>query len=208
MTKVLVVEDNKFTREYLENMIEKSGAFTLAGSLKDAEQVKAFCYLNDIEMILMDVQTLHGHSGLTAAETIKRERPEIKIVVVTSLVDSAVLAKAKQIGVDSLWYKDHGEEEILDVMRAAMRGERRFPDRAPNVEVGAAWSDELSDTQKDILRLYIQGNSYAAIGKKLFIEEATVKYHMNQMIKKCGFASKQQLIAAAIDSTIVAQLEE
>ena len=208
MTKVLIVEDNKFTRVYLENMVERSGVFTLAGSLKDAEQVAAFCYLNDVEMILMDVQTIHGHSGLVAAETVRQQRPEIKIVVVTSLVDAAVLAKARQIGVDSLWYKDHGEEEILDVMQRTMQGEHRFPDRAPNVKVGEAWSDELSDMQKDILRLYIQGNSYAAIGKKLFIEEVTVNYHMNRMIKKCGFTSKQQLIAAAIDSTIVASLDE
>ena len=49
---------------------------------------------------------------------------------------------------------------------------------------------------------------YATIAKKLFIEECTVKYHMNQMIRKCGFSSKQQLIAAAIDSTIVAQLDD
>lgn len=208
MTKVLIVEDNKFTRSYLENMIEKSEAFTLAGSLKDAEQVSAFCYLNDVHMILMDVQTLHGHSGLAAAQTIKEQRPDILVVIVTSLVDSAILTKAKQIGVDSMWYKDHGEEEILDVMQRAVQGEHIFPDRAPNVEVGDAWSDDLSETQKDILRLYIQGNSYAAIGKALNIEASTVRYHMIQMIQKCGFSSKQQLIAAAIDSTIVAALDE
>lgn len=208
MTKVLIVEDNKFTRSYLENMVEKSGEFTLAGSLKDAEQVSAFCYLNDVHMILMDVQTLHGHSGLAAAEIIKQQRPDIKVVVVTSLVDSAILTKAKQIDVDSMWYKDHGEEEILDVMQRTVQGEHIFPDRAPNVEVGEAWSDDLSETQKDILRLYIQGNSYAAIGKALNIEASTVRYHMIQMIQKCGFSSKQQLIAAAIDSTIVAALDE
>ena len=71
------------------------------------------------------------------------------------------------------------------------------------MEIGSAWSDELSDTQKNILRLYIRGNSYAAIGRKLFLEEATVKYHMNQMIQKCGFKTKQELVAAAIESTVI-----
>lgn len=49
---------------------------------------------------------------------------------------------------------------------------------------------------------------FAAIGRALFLQERTVKYHMDQMIQKCGFQSKQQLIAAAIDSTIVAALDD
>ena len=104
---------------------------------------------------------------------------------------------------DSLWYKDHGEDEIMDVVERTLAGENIFPDREPNVEIGEAWSDELSETQKNILRLYIRGNSYSAIGKQLYLEEATVKYHMNQMIQKCGFRTKQELIAAAIESTVI-----
>ena len=61
----------------------------------------------------MDVQTLHGHSGLCAAEQIRRKFPQMKIVVVSSLVDAQVLEKARRVGVDSLWYKDHGEQELI-----------------------------------------------------------------------------------------------
>lgn len=156
----------------------------------------------------MDVQTLHGHSGLTAARQIRAQLPNIKIIVVTSLVDALVLDRARQAGVDSLWYKDHGERELMEVVDRTLPGEHVFPDREPNVEIGEAWSDELSEMQKNILRLYIQGNSYSAIGKKLFIEQPTVKYHMNQMIRKCGFQSKQELIAAAIESTVITSVAE
>ncbi len=207
-TSTLIVEDNRFASEFFVGMLEKADGFSVAGVLRDAEQAPLFCRGTPVDLVLMDVQTQHGHSGLAAAEKIKNRQPHIKIVVVTSLVDAQVLEKARKIGVDSLWYKDHGEREIMDVVRRTLDGERLFPDRAPNVELGEAWSDELSDQQKSILRLYIQGNSYAAIGRALFIEERTVKYHMNQMIQKCGFSSKQQLIAAAIDSTVIAPLEE
>lgn len=116
-------------------------------------------------------------------------------------------AAARRSGADSLWYKDHGGEELLGVMQKTFAGGHIFPDKSPSVEIGDALSDELSEMQKNILRLYIKGNSYAAIGKTLYIEETTVKYHMNQMIKKCGFKSKQQLIAAAIDSTIITTID-
>ena len=207
MISTLIVEDNKITRDYFEEMIKKSVRFSLAGSIKDAEQTEMFCRAVNVDLILMDVQTLHGHSGISAAEKIKQQQPRIKIVIVTSLVDSEVLAAARRSGADSLWYKDHGEEELLGIMKKTFAGEHIFPDKSPSVEIGDARSDELSEMQKNILRLYIKGNSYAAIGKTLYIEETTVKYHMNQMIKKCGFKSKQQLIAAAIDSTIITTVD-
>ena len=202
-TNVLVVEDNKYMLEFFGEMFNKDDCFELVGSLRDAMQTEYFCHANRVDLILMDVQTLHGHSGLVAAEKIKLLQPNVKIVVVTSLVDAGVLKKARRIGVDSLWYKDHGELEIMEVVRQTLAGEHIFPDKEPNVEIGEAWSDQISDMQKNILRLYIRGNSYSAIGKKLFIEEATVKYHMNQMIRKCGFKTKQELVAAAIESTVI-----
>ena len=208
MTKVLIVEDNKYMLDYFAEMFRKESDYDVAGSLRDAAQADYFCYSNKVDLILMDVLTLHGHSGLEAAENVRKRFTGIKIIVVTSLVDAGVLAKARRIGVDSLWYKDHGERELMDVIARTLAGESIFPDKEPNVELGETWSDELSETQKNILRLYIKGNSYSAIGKKLFIEEATVKYHMNQMIRKCGFETKQELVAAAIESTVITSMGE
>ena len=205
-TCVLVVEDNKYMLDFFEEMFRKDEQFALAGALRDAGQVEYFCCNNRVDLILMDVQTLHGHSGLAAAERLRQLHLSVKIIVVTSLVDAGVLEKARRIGVDSLWYKDHGEKEIMDVIRRTLAGEHVFPDKEPNVEIGQARSDDLSDMQKNILRLYIRGNSYATIGKKLFIEERTVKYHMNQMIQKCGFRTKQELVSAAIESTVITSM--
>ena len=140
---VLVVEDNKYMLDYFVETFKKDGRFALAGTLRDAEQTDAFCRINRVHLILMDVQTLHGHSGLSAAEAVRKSCPEIKIVVATSLVDAGVLGKARRVGVDSLWYKDHSPQELMDVVARTMDGEHIFPDCAPNVEIGSAWSDEL-----------------------------------------------------------------
>ena len=207
-TNVLIIEDNKYMQDFFAGLFSGDDRFGEVNALRDAAQGQYFCSANCVDLILMDVQTLHGHSGLTAAQQIREQFPRIKIIVVTSLVDALVLERARQAGVDSLWYKDHGEQELMDVVSRTLAGKHIFPDREPNVEIGQAWSDELSDMQKNILRLYIQGNSYAAIGKKLFIEQTTVKYHMNQMIQKCGFQSKQELIAAAIESTVITSMAE
>lgn len=74
----------------------------------------------------MDVQTQHKHSGLAAAKRIKKAFPNIKIVIVTSLVDPQVLERAKTGAADSLWYKDHGTEELISVIRRTLAGEKYF----------------------------------------------------------------------------------
>ena len=119
---VLVVEDNKYMLDYFVETFKKDGRFALAGTLRDAEQTDAFCRINRVHLILMDVQTLHGHSGLSAAEAVRKSCPEIKIVVATSLVDAGVLGKARRVGVDSLWYKDHSPQELMDVVARTMDG--------------------------------------------------------------------------------------
>ena len=162
---VLIVEDNKYMQDFFAGMFRADGRFGEVNALRDAAQGPYFCTVNRVDLILMDVQTLHGHSGLTAVRQIRAQLPNIKIIVVTSLVDALVLDRARQAGVDSLWYKDHGERELMEVVDRTLPGEHVFPDREPNVEIGKAWSDELSEMQKNILRLYIQGNSYSAIGK-------------------------------------------
>ena len=205
---VLVIEDNRYMQDFFAGMFAGDERFGPVNTLRDAAQGLYFCAANPVDLILMDVQTLHGHSGIAAARQIREKLPGIRIIVVTSLVDALMLERARQAGVDSLWYKDHGEQELMDVVNRTLSGEHIFPDREPNVEIGEAWSDELSEMQKNILRLYIRGNSYAAIGRKLFIEQATVKYHMNQMIRKCGFRSKQELVAAAIESTVITSMAE
>ena len=105
----------------------------------------------------MDVQTQHKHSGLAAAQRIKKAFPNIKIVVVTSLVDPEVLSKAKNGAADSLWYKDHGTGELLDVIKRTLDGESVFPSSSPSVEMEKAMSEDFSPRQLDILRLYIRG---------------------------------------------------
>ena len=204
--RVMIVEDQTMIRSLLESYFRVEDGYRITASIPGAKQAVEVCRTSSVDLILMDVQTERRENGLVAVHQIKALHPSIKIVVVTSLIDGAVLDEAKAAGADSLWYKDHSPQELMDVVARTMDGEHIFPDRAPNVEIGSAWSDELSETQKNILRLYIRGNSYSAIGRKLFIEEVTVKYHMNQMIQKCGFRTKQELIAAAIESTVITAL--
>ena len=96
------------------------------------------------------------HDGLSAGKIIREKYPYTKVLVVTSLIDPKVLERAKSGCADSLWYKDHGEEEIRSVIYRTLNGEHVFPDVAPEVELNWITSGDISPRQLEMLRLRIR----------------------------------------------------
>ena len=126
MINTILVEDDIYMQKHFSAILRSDERFSIAGTFKDAFDVENRCG-TDIDLVLMDVLTLHKHSGLAAGKRIKERYPHIKIVIITSLIDPNVLSEAKRGAADSLWYKDHGTEELLDVIIRTMNGERIFP---------------------------------------------------------------------------------
>ena len=102
MVNVMIVEDQKLVRSILESYIKKEEGYELLSSIPGADRAADICDACRIDLILMDVQTERRENGLAAVEKIKASHPEIKIVVVTSLVDCEVLRRAREAGADSL----------------------------------------------------------------------------------------------------------
>ena len=138
-----------------------------------------------------------GSNGLEAAAEVKRSHPEIKVIAVTSMPEQSFMEKAREYGVDSFWYKETGENEILDVMNRTMAGENVYPDSAPNVMLGNINSSELTDRELEVLRIITTGASNTAVAEELGISEHTVKTHVRSMLTKTGFANRTELAIKA-----------
>lgn len=201
--RVLLVEDQKIMQKYFASMVQGDERFLLVDVLNDGEKAVSYCNHTVVDLVLMDVQTFQNHDGLLAAETIKKQHPAVKIIVITSLVDPEILARAKERGADSLWYKDHGEEEISDVINRTLKGERIFPDMTPDVELNWITSGEISPRQLEMLRLYICGMSYSEIAKKMNCSTSGVRWNFQEMITRAGYSCKEDLIAAALESKLI-----
>ena len=201
--RVLLVEDQKIMQKYFASMVQGDERFLLVDVLNDGEKAVSYCNHTVVDLVLMDVQTFQNHDGLLAAETIKKQHPAVKIIVITSLVDPEILTRAKEKGADSLWYKDHGEEEISDVINRTLKGERIFPDMTPDVELNWITSGEISPRQLEMLRLYICGMSYSEIAKKMNCSTSGVRWNFQEMITRAGYSCKEDLIAAALESKLI-----
>lgn len=202
MINTILVEDDLYIQKHLTERLNSDGKFCLVGVYRDAFEAERYCN-GSVRLILMDVQTQHKHSGLAAAERIKKAFPSIKIVIVTSLVDPEVLAKAKTGAADSLWYKDHGTDELLDVINHTLGGENVFPNTSPAVEMEGTMSDTFSPRQLDILRWYIRGLTYQEIADKFGISKNGVRWNLDDMVEKGGFPNREALVATAIENKLM-----
>ena len=207
MINTILVEDDLYIQKHFVDRLAADGEFHLVGVFRDAFEAEKHCDAT-VKLVLMDVQTQHKHSGLAAAERIKKAFPQIKIVVATSLVDPEVLQRAKMGAADSLWYKDGDEGTLMEVVRRTMAGEHIFPDAPPSVEIGTAMSAEFTKGEMKVLRCLVRGLSYNEIAKELGIEPSTVKFHVINMLQKTNLENKLQLAIAATEAKLVVELAD
>ena len=195
--KVLIVEDQDIPRDFFEIYINSSEHFEHLLSISDASAALSVCQNSKVDLILMDVMTEFGNSGLDAAETIKQQFPSIKIIIVTSMPEYSWIARARKIGVDSFWYKDGHKDSILDVMERTMAGENIYPDETPLIRIGNATNHEFTRRELDILKELTTGDTNAEIAERLCISVATVKSHILHLMQKTGFKTRTELVSEA-----------
>ena len=203
MTRVLIVDDSVTVRTLFESIIEGSSEYTLAGSLENAKAALPFCMRSPVDLILMDVYTKDRENGLEAAREIKKEFPDIKIIISTSLPEESFLDKARDAGCESFWYKEVGELGLLDIMNRTMRGESVYPDSTPTVSVGLAKSVEFTPMEMKVLRELCNGKLNKDIAKELCMSENTVKFHINNMLQKAGYSNRYQLAIDAVEQKLI-----
>ncbi len=206
--RVMIVEDQPMIRSLLESYFPVEGGHQIVASIPGAKQAVEICRVTPVELVLMDVQTQNRENGLIAVRKIKAVHPQIKIIVVTSLVDNAVLEQAKSAGADSLWYKDSAESRLMEIVRQTMAGEHIFPDAPPPVRIGMAKSTEFTKTELKVLRYLLRGLSYPRIASEMGIEMSTVKFHVTNMLQKTGLENKLQLALAVSEVKMIADLDE
>ena len=198
--KVLIVDDQNMSRQLFESFVAASDKYELAASVETAKFADAYCAGGRVDLVIMDVVMNDGSNGLDTAARIKASYPKTKIIVVTSMPDGAFLKRAKEIGVDSFWYKEVQEKPMLEVMDRTMAGEHIFPDSPPVTTLGLAKSTEFTERELDVLRLLAEGLTDKEIADRLVLSVTTVRYHINNLIEKTGASSRTELAVNAVRS--------
>lgn len=203
MTRVLIVEDDPMARKLMEIFVSSSSRYQLLPSLSNAAMAELYCAANPVDLILMDVVTAMDSSGLETAEKLKKLFPEIKIIIITSLPEYSYIARAREIGVESFWYKEPTAESLIGIMDRTMAGESVYPDSTPVMRLGAALSNDFTERELQVLKEVVGGKTDAAIAETLHLSIFTVKQYIQKIREKTKFSNRTELAVRARESGIV-----
>ncbi|WUI01851.1 response regulator transcription factor [Spirillospora sp. NBC_00431] len=208
-TRILVVDDQTVVREGLVLLLELLPGLDVAGSCADGEQAVAMVAELNPDVVLMDLR-MPRMDGVEATRRIKQERPEVEIVVLTTYADDESIFAALRAGARGYLTKDAGADEIARAV-AAVRGgaaqldpavQRRLVEAVatgdrPRRPARDGLPDGLTRREAEVLALIARGRSNAEIAGELFISEATVKTHINNLFAKAGLRDRAQAVTYA-----------
>ena len=191
MTQVLIIEDHQFMCDSLRELLEKEGTFQVAGTAVSADLAEVYCEKLHPELVLMDVCTEGGSSGISAAKRLRERWPDMKIIVMTGFDEVTYLPRAKAAGANGFLYKSRSLSSFLETVNKVMAGENCFgePKTIPLPE----GEKPLSDREMEILRLICSHMTTKEIAEELYISENTVKSHKSNILQKTGFSNTLDL---------------
>ena len=206
--RVVVVEDQFVARELFGLYLKNSERYEIVRSLDTAAHLSETIKNEAVDLVLMDILMNDESNWLDASKELKRQRPAIKIIAMTSMAENSWLKRAREIGIDSFWFKESSKETILEVMDRTIAGEYVYPDSPPRICLGMSDNLEFTDRELEVLREMTRGMSNSAIAKALCISENTVKVHIQHMLDKTGFDNRTELAIEARVRGIVVSMEK
>ena len=211
--RVMIVDDQTLLREGFRKLLELEPGIEVVGMAADGEDALALAerlYAGQTppDVILMDIR-MPRMDGISAVRALKARWPEIHIVILTTFDDDELIYNGLRAGALGYLLKDCSAEQLINAIRAAARGEVLLqpniagkilaglaqpipPKPAPASSATMAYVEELTERERDILKLVARGASNREIGEALFITEGTVKNHMSSILSKLGLRDRTQ----------------
>jgi NarL family two-component system response regulator LiaR len=158
-------------------------------------------------VVLMDM-IMPRMDGITATEHIRQACPDTGVIALTSFSDEENVQAALKAGAIGYLMKNISGDELANAIRRAAAGESTLAPEAAQVLIRAtvrppALGHDLTDREREVLALMIEGLNNREIGEQLVISSSTVKNHVSSILGKLGTTSRTQAVALAVEHHIV-----
>jgi DNA-binding NarL/FixJ family response regulator len=198
-TRVLLVDDHALFRRGLRELLIEQG-FEIVGEASNGEAGLALAARSRPDVVVMDL-SMPGIGGVEATRLMMEQAPASRVLVLTITAGEDEVNDAILAGAAGYLLKDSSVEEIAAGVRAAAAGEALISPRVaaglldrirsgsqqPQVADGLR---ELTDRERDVLRLLGRGKSNSEIAGELHITTATAKNHVASILEKLGFENR------------------
>lgn len=200
MPTVLLVDDHDLIRQGLRRAFERESDFTVVAEASGVAECLELATEHKPEVAVIDINLKDG-SGLDAVVQLRKEYPEMGIVVLTMYDDDQHLFKAMEAGASAFVPKSVSTDQVLAAARHAASAPHAFSaaDLAEAMRRRMTpTGPRLSAREAELLELLSEGLSVSAVARRMYISESTVKTHMSKLYEKLGASNRAQALMSAI----------
>lgn len=205
--RVITVDDHEILRGGIRFLLLAFDDIELVGEAHSGEEALELCEQVQPDVILMDMK-MPGMNGVETTKAIRERYPEVQVLVLTSFHDSELVQRAIQAGAVGYLLKGVSMDELAEAVRATHAGRPTLAAEALQALVEAVektpkLGDDLSDREREVLALLVQGKSNPEIAKQLLISVPTAKSHVSSILSKLGVANRAEAVSLAIKHHLI-----
>jgi two-component system response regulator NreC len=204
-TTIVLADDHTVVRSALRMLLEAEPDFEVVAEAGTADDAARYVLGHKPAVLILDLN-MPGRPSLDAIPDIRAASPGTEIVVLTMQNESAFARKALQTGVRGYVLKEAADSELVQAVRSAAVGETYLqpalgarmasePDGEP--------ADDLSEREREVLRLIALGHTNAEIAEQLFLSIRTVESHRAHIQQKLRLSGRAELVRYALEHDLV-----
>ncbi len=196
MYNVMIVDDQSSSHALMQYAILRSeGRYKVTKAFFNADMVIDELRYEPVDLILMDIHTQGKENGIKVAAKVKNLYPNIKIIILTFVLQKKYIEEAKLAGCEGFWYKDHADMDLLPVMDSVMDGKIYYPEEQPVIKIGIAKISDFTARELEILEAKVNGHSNEEVCLLLNIKSRTLDTHLSNIKNKTGYSNLLKLVA-------------
>ena len=209
--RVLIADDHAIFAETLRTYLQKT--FAVIGVAADGRAMVQDAIKLRPEVVIADV-AMPLLNGLDAARKIREQAPKIAFVFLTMLDDANLAAAALELGSAAFLLKCSGGTELLKAMEEILHGRSYLTPKLRAEDWVAAkararqFSKELTERQRDVVRLFAEGRPLKEIAATLKLSEKTVEFHKHHIMKAFNLKSNPDLVLFALKNGLISVTSE
>jgi NarL family two-component system response regulator LiaR len=208
--RVLIADDHAVVRQGLRTFLELQDDIEVVQDVADGEAAVAAAERQAPDVVLMDL-VMPGVDGVEAIRRIREQRPQARVLVLSSFLDDERLFPAVRAGAAGYLLKDVEPRELVRAIRTVHGGEAllhpavaaRLMDEFASGAAPAPDADGLTSREREVLTLIARGLPNKLIARELSISEKTVKTHVSSILGKLGLTDRTQAALFAVRAGLV-----
>lgn len=204
-TTIVLADDHTVVRNALRLLLDAEPGFEVVAEAGDADTAVRYVRGHKPTVLILDLN-MPGRASLDAVPEIRDASPQTEIVVLTMQNEPAFARRALQSGVRGYVLKEAADAELVQAVRSAAAGDIYLqPALGARLAAGEDGSsaDELSERERDVLRLIALGHTNAEVAEQLFISIRTVESHRAHIQQKLRLASRAELVRYALENGMI-----